>query len=166
MAEGGGPAAQLKDLVLSVYSKAPPTSPPKSSEYQSKDSIGNAMRLGGQSAIAGVIFAGLRNALSGRNAGFLLPIGLFTAVGTTFAWTEAVVANKREVNDEINGAAGACAAGFLLGLRKGSLPMAVGTCAVMGGMMGLLDATTAGGRKPSSDKPFFKPTAVVEAVKA
>jgi hypothetical protein len=38
-------------------------------------------------------------------------------MGATFAATEAVVANQRETEDSLNGAAGACAAGFLLGVR-------------------------------------------------
>lgn len=39
------------------------------------------------------------------------------AMGATFAFTEAAVANTREKDDALNGAAGACAAGFLAGIR-------------------------------------------------
>lgn len=39
------------------------------------------------------------------------------AMGATFALTESVVANQRATNDAVNGAAGACAAGFLAGIR-------------------------------------------------
>jgi hypothetical protein len=38
-------------------------------------------------------------------------------MGATFAFTETVVANQRRKNDALNGAAGACAAGFLAGIR-------------------------------------------------
>ena len=38
-------------------------------------------------------------------------------MGAAFAFTEAVVANQREKDDALNGAAGACAAGFLAGIR-------------------------------------------------
>lgn len=38
-------------------------------------------------------------------------------MGATFALTESVVANQRHTDDAVNGAAGACAAGFLAGLR-------------------------------------------------
>lgn len=38
-------------------------------------------------------------------------------MGATFALTESVVANTREKDDAWNGASGACAAGFLAGLR-------------------------------------------------
>lgn len=39
------------------------------------------------------------------------------AMGASFAFTEAYVANLREKNDAVNGAAGGCAAGFLAGVR-------------------------------------------------
>lgn len=42
-------------------------------------------------------------------------------MGATFAMTESVVANQRQTDDALNGAAGGCAAGFLAGLR-GSYP--------------------------------------------
>lgn len=38
-------------------------------------------------------------------------------MGGTFAFTEAFVSNQRQQDDAWNGAAGACAAGFLAGLR-------------------------------------------------
>ena len=77
-------------------------------------------------------------------------------MGATFALTESVVANQRRTDDAINGAAGGCAAGFLAGLRgehfnidhdslpqilllARSLPMAVGSCAVLGAAMGVFD---------------------------
>jgi hypothetical protein len=93
--------------------------------YQQKPSLDNAFRLGGQSALVGVVLAGLRNALAGQNLGFVAPVGLFgafpnslaslrlelmtttkAAVGATFALTESVVANQRQTNDAVNGAAG------------------------------------------------------------
>jgi hypothetical protein len=48
-------------------------------------------------------------------------------MGATFAATEAIVANQREVDDSLNGAAGACAAGFLAGV-KGAFSYNVGLC--------------------------------------
>jgi len=39
-------------------------------------------------------------------------------MGGTFAATEATVRNIREKDDALNGAAGGCAAGFLIGLRR------------------------------------------------
>ena len=43
--------------------------------------------------------------------------GHLAAMGATFAFTEAVVANERQKNDALNGAAAGCAAGFLTGIR-------------------------------------------------
>jgi hypothetical protein len=39
------------------------------------------------------------------------------AMGATFAFTESVVANQRQINDPLNGMVGGCAAGFLAGIR-------------------------------------------------
>jgi hypothetical protein len=39
-------------------------------------------------------------------------------MGFTFAFTESYVANERQRNDPINSATGACAAGFLAGIRS------------------------------------------------
>jgi hypothetical protein len=48
-------------------------------------------------------------------------------MGATFAATEAAVANTRETEDALNGAAGACAAGFLAGIR-GTCPLYLPSC--------------------------------------
>ncbi|KAJ7706240.1 hypothetical protein B0H17DRAFT_1036363 [Mycena rosella] len=172
MSEGGSPATQIKALIAKAFAEQPrrggrpdSTSP---AAYEQKPAIQNALKLGGQSALAGVLLIGVRNALAGRNTGFLGPVGILTAVGATFAVTEAVVANQRETDDAMNGAAGACAAGFLLGLRSRSLPAAIGACTLMGGMMGMYDYTVnTGDRKKAtqSGSGFFKPTAVIEAGK-
>lgn len=42
------------------------------------------------------------------------------AMGATFSFTEAVVANERQKDDALNGAAGGCAAGFLAGIKSKS----------------------------------------------
>lgn len=44
--------------------------------------------------------------------------GDVAAMGAVFAATETVVRNTRETNDALNGVAGACAAGFLAGIRR------------------------------------------------
>ncbi|KAF8213104.1 hypothetical protein K438DRAFT_1706705 [Mycena galopus ATCC 62051] len=170
MSDAGGPAAQIKELITKAWNDRPKPQASSSTQYQEKPSLQNAFLLGGQSAIAGAVVAGLRNALSGRNAGFIAPIGLFAAVGASFGMTESVVANQREANDPISAASGACAAGFLLGISTRSLPMALGTCGVMSAAMGMYKYTDGMTRssKPAAEKSssFFKPSAVVEAVKA
>ncbi|KAJ7169826.1 hypothetical protein C8R46DRAFT_1217469 [Mycena filopes] len=167
----GGPAAQIQARLANVLKNKPPlptTSSSASSTYQHKTSLQNAFRLGFQSAVAGAVVASIRNALRGRNAGFIAPIGLFAAVGGSFGFTESVVANQRQVDDEVNPAAGACAAGFILGMSAGSLPLAVGTCSVMACAMGMYKYTDGlAPRNPANkaERSFFKPTAVVEATK-
>lgn len=44
-------------------------------------------------------------------------------MGATFAFTESMVANQRHTDDAVNGAAGACAAGFLAGVRGAFHPI-------------------------------------------
>jgi hypothetical protein len=79
------------------------------------------------------------------------------AMGAMFAFTESVVANERETDDAWNGAAGGCAAGFLAGIRgylnidrafawpidficaARSLPVAIASCAIVGGAVGAFD---------------------------
>ncbi|KAJ7634248.1 hypothetical protein DFH06DRAFT_1100813 [Mycena polygramma] len=164
----GGPSVQLKEILAKYLKPKPSTETPLSTQFQQKPTLQNAFLMGGQSAIAGAFVAGLRNALVGRNAGFLVPIGVFTAVGATFAVTDSVVANQRQADDAISAASGACAAGFLLGVGTRSLPMAIGTCSIMSGVMGLYKYTNGKGArspKPAVEKSFFKPTAVIEAVK-
>ncbi|KAJ6575052.1 hypothetical protein B0H19DRAFT_1254677 [Mycena capillaripes] len=165
----GGPAAQLQRIFSNALKTKPRTEASSSSgQYQQKPWLQNTFLMGGQSAIAGAIFAGLRNALSGKSVGFLSPVGIFAAVGATFALTESVVANQRQIDDAINPASGACAAGFLLGIGTRSLPMAIGTCSIMGGLTGMYKYTDGMGArisKSTAEKSFFKPTAVVEAAK-
>lgn len=38
-------------------------------------------------------------------------------MGATFALTESIVANQRQKDDALNGVAGGCAAGFLVGIK-------------------------------------------------
>lgn len=102
-------------------------------------------------------------------------------MGATFAFTETAVANSRETNDPLNGAAGGCAAGFLAGIRgtsnvgnacaiihaslglARSLPMAVAGCAAVGAAVGGFDysgqlagQTATPEKKEERRKNFFK----------
>lgn len=101
-------------------------------------------------------------------------------MGAAFAFTEAVVANQRETDDALNGLAGGCAAGFLAGIRSTyvslctpvsishaffviarSLPIAVGSCAVVGGAMATFDYAgqiigDTEEKKEEKRKKFFK----------
>jgi len=114
--------------------------------YDPKPSLQHASVVGLQAAAVGAFVSAVQNALGSHGSGasgFLTrsggTIGIFAAMGATFALTETTVANIREKDDAMNGAAGACAAGFLAGIRARSLPVAVASCAVMGAAMGTFD---------------------------
>ncbi|CCL99017.1 uncharacterized protein FIBRA_01026 [Fibroporia radiculosa] len=120
--------------------------PADQGSYSPKPSLEYASVVGLQAAGVGALVSAVQNALGSHSsgaAGFITrtggTIGIFAAMGATFALTEAAVANSREKDDAVNGAAGACAAGFLAGIRARSLPMAVASCAVMGAAMGTFD---------------------------
>ncbi|OJT04738.1 hypothetical protein TRAPUB_4532 [Trametes pubescens] len=128
-----------------LATKTPPTKPEQAA-YEPKPSLQYASAVGIQAAGVGALVSAVQNALGTHTsgaAGFLTrtggTIGFFAAMGATFALTESVVANQRQTDDALNGAAGGCAAGFLAGIRARSLPMAVASCAVLGTAIGTLD---------------------------
>ncbi|TDL28601.1 hypothetical protein BD410DRAFT_738089, partial [Rickenella mellea] len=139
--------------------------------YEPKPALKYATTTGLQAGIVGAVVSAVQNALGTHNrgaAGVLTrsggTIGFFAAMGATFAFSEAVVGNVREKNDYVNGAAAGCAAGFLAGIRARSLPVAVASCAVIGGAMGTFDyaGQLSGSRDARSEtaeerrKKFFK----------
>ncbi|EIW64580.1 uncharacterized protein TRAVEDRAFT_159017 [Trametes versicolor FP-101664 SS1] len=128
-----------------LATKTPPAKPEQAA-YDPKPSLQYASAVGIQAAGVGALVSAVQNALGTHTsgaAGFLTrtggTIGFFAAMGATFALTESVVANQRQTDDALNGAAGGCAAGFLAGIRARSLPMAVASCAVLGTAIGTLD---------------------------
>jgi hypothetical protein len=110
--------------------------------YNHKPSLKYASLVGLQAGAIGAFVSTIQNALSthshgamgfvtrtGGTIGFFGALNRFpflihdlmfqasAAMGATFALTESIVANQRQTDDAVNGAAGACAAGFLAGLR-------------------------------------------------
>jgi len=138
------------------------------SSYEPKSPIANATTVAYQSAAVGALVSVLQNALSPHKAGAFGvltrtggTIGMFTAMGAAFAFTEATVANQRQRDDAVNSVVGGCAAGFLAGIRTRSLPMALGSCAVAAAAMGTFDyAGQLAGEsrevKQEKEKRFFK----------
>ncbi|KAK4701753.1 hypothetical protein P7C70_g4475, partial [Phenoliferia sp. Uapishka_3] len=60
--------------------------------------------------------------------------------GFVFSYVDHTVANLRASNtDGVAGAAGGCAAGFVSGIRTGSLPKAMGMCMFLGAAVGTYD---------------------------
>ncbi|KAI0048365.1 hypothetical protein FA95DRAFT_1470552, partial [Auriscalpium vulgare] len=114
--------------------------------YEERPTISYAATVGLQAGLVGAFVSSVQNALGSHShgaAGFLSrsggTIGFFAAMGATFAATESAVANTREKQDYLNGVAGGCAAGFLAGIRARSLPVAVGSCALIGAAVGTFD---------------------------
>jgi len=141
--------------------------------FQPRASLRYASAVGIQAAGVGALVSAVQNALSSHNHGAFGvftrtggTIGFFGAMGAAFALTESVVANTREEDDALNGAAGGCAAGFLAGIRARSLPVAVIGCTVLGAAVGTFDyggKTIAGGGSLSQEQKrsdFFKPTSL------
>ncbi|KAJ3573665.1 hypothetical protein NP233_g2284 [Leucocoprinus birnbaumii] len=138
-------------------------------KYQNKEVLPYASRVGLQAAAVGTFVSTIQNALSSHSRGamgFLTrtgsTIGFFGAMGFTFAFTESYVANLRQKNDPINSVTGGCAAGFLAGVRKRSLPAALGGCVFLGATMGAYEyAGTIYGQPGLSweekRQRFFKP---------
>ncbi|KZT55961.1 hypothetical protein CALCODRAFT_337028 [Calocera cornea HHB12733] len=117
-------------------------------EYEQKPALQRAAFVGLQSAGVGLVFSSVQNALEthGKGAAGVLTrtgstIGFFAAMGAVFSYTEASIANARATDDAWNGAAGGCAAGFLAGIRARSIPTAVASCAILGGLVGGFDVT-------------------------
>jgi len=115
--------------------------------YEPRPTLKYASIVGLQAGLVGLVVSTVQNALGTHNRGAVGvltrsggTVGFFAAMGATFAFTESAVANSRQKDDYLNGAAGGCAAGFLAGIRAKSLPVAVASCAVIGTAMGVFDA--------------------------
>lgn len=68
------------------------------------------------------------------------PWPLPASAGFAFSYVDHTVANLRSSStDGVSGAAGGCAAGFLLGIRSGSIPQAMGMCGIVGAAVGTYD---------------------------
>eukprot|EP00270_Netrium_digitus_P020613 TRINITY_DN853_c0_g1_i1.p1 TRINITY_DN853_c0_g1~~TRINITY_DN853_c0_g1_i1.p1 ORF type:complete len:154 (+),score=25.67 TRINITY_DN853_c0_g1_i1:53-514(+) len=65
----------------------------------------------------------------------------FAAIGTVFAATDAIAQEVRGKKDIWNGFLGGLAAGSVVGLRTGSVPMAVGASAAFAAMSVIVDAS-------------------------
>jgi len=144
--------------------------------YEAKTPVASAASVALKAGAVGFFVSSLQNALQKHSYGAMGvftrtggTIGFFAAMGATFAFTEAFVANQRQKNDSLNGAIGGCAAGFLAGIKRRSLPLAIGTCAVLGAVVGGFDYTgQMTGDQTSREekrKRFFKnpPKPLIEA---
>ncbi|CAD6575911.1 MAG: hypothetical protein CYPHOPRED_005830 [Cyphobasidiales sp. Tagirdzhanova-0007] len=115
--------------------------------YTEKAPLAGAFSVGLQGAGVGLLVSSVQNSLQTHNKGALGvftrtggTIGIFAAVPATFTYIDQALANLRSKDDAVNGAAGGCAAGFLMGVQRGSLPSAFGGCAFLAVLIGTVDA--------------------------
>jgi import inner membrane translocase subunit TIM22 len=73
----------------------------------------------------------------------------FAAIGGIFAFTESVAASIRGKDDFWNSALGGAAAGSVLGLRAGKLPVGVGAAAALAAVAVIVDAGGQRARTPT-----------------
>ncbi|KAJ2762816.1 hypothetical protein IWQ56_004963 [Coemansia nantahalensis] len=66
-------------------------------------------------------------------------IGFMAAMGGIFAGVDAAAAQIRGKDDYVNSAVAGCAAGLVAGIRKHSIPAALGSCAFFAAAMGTYD---------------------------
>ncbi|MBW0462677.1 hypothetical protein O181_002392 [Austropuccinia psidii MF-1] len=114
-----------------------PVSQHKPYDYQS--ALGTATTFGTYTGLAGTIVAAIKHGVitpTEAHKGYLgniLKLGAMTAaVGFTYGGVSQFVASVRQESDPWNAAAGGCASGFLVGLRAGQLPLALGQCFIFG----------------------------------
>ncbi|KAH7883531.1 hypothetical protein F5I97DRAFT_1958374 [Phlebopus sp. FC_14] len=141
---------------------------PAKGAYEPKPVLRNAATGALQASGFGVLIGVTRLLLSMRRPGvgtILSHIGssagTLAAITATYFVVEASVANHRESDDALSGIAGGCAAGFLGGLRTRSLPVAIGSCAVLGATIGSMEYVgpiASKEEKEEKRKKFFKTT--------
>ncbi|ORY30394.1 Tim17/Tim22/Tim23/Pmp24 family-domain-containing protein [Naematelia encephala] len=118
-------------------------SPAEAHVYHPKPTLYNTASGGAIGAAFGTVVSAIKNATQQHDKG---AIGVFTRTGSsitffaalvgTYAAAEAITSNVRATEDPWNGAVGGCAAGFIAGIQRKSLPVAVGQCAFMGTVIG------------------------------
>ncbi|EGF99473.1 uncharacterized protein MELLADRAFT_112678 [Melampsora larici-populina 98AG31] len=107
--------------------------------YDHKSALTAAAKAGTYTGLAGSIVSAIHHGVISPvegYKGYFANVTKFTAmaaaVGFTYGGVSETVAGLRDENDPWNAAAGGCAAGFILGVRAGHLPMALGNCALWG----------------------------------
>ncbi|GAA93585.1 uncharacterized protein L969DRAFT_95769 [Mixia osmundae IAM 14324] len=111
--------------------------------FHEQSPFANGVKMGLSSAVVGTMVSAIQNSIGRHSQGAMgvftrsgTTIGLFGAMGFTFAFMDARLANFREIEDPLNSAFGACAAGFLGGISKGGLASGISGCAVGGALLG------------------------------
>lgn len=128
--------------------------------YRPKDALGASLRGATLAGAAGLFVASVQNTVTKENVGFFgvfsrfgSTVGLFAAVGGTFAFTSAASANLREKNDFWNHAFGGAVAGSLPGLAKRSMPATLGGSFALGVSVAVVSFTGRSLFESASDEP-------------
>ncbi|KAL8290176.1 hypothetical protein RQP46_003115 [Phenoliferia psychrophenolica] len=141
------PRAEL-DVQLPPRPFLPPLQPlAPQVAYSPTSAISPAFNVGLTSAGVGLFVSAIKNSLETHNKGAMgvftrtgWIVGYFATAGFVFSYVDHTVANIRESStDGVAGAAGGCAAGFVSGIRTGSIPKAMGMCAFLGAAIGTYD---------------------------
>ncbi|BGP39200.1 hypothetical protein JCM10450v2_003155 [Rhodotorula kratochvilovae] len=135
------------DITLPPRPFLAPYSQPLPKAYTPTGAFAPAFNASLTGAGVGLFVSAIKNSLETHNKGAMgvfsrtgWVIGYFASAGFAYSYVNHSVANLIESRDSgVAGAAGGCAAGFIMGMRGGSLPSAVGMCAFTGALVGTYD---------------------------
>ncbi|KAI0832206.1 hypothetical protein F5Y06DRAFT_190383 [Hypoxylon sp. FL0890] len=121
---------------------------PEEQHFHQHDALKSGINGTLLGAGAGLITSAVQNSLAKRNVGawgvFTRTggtIGLFTAVGAVFTFSEAAAANLREKDDTLNTTIASFLSGATIGLRTGRMPMILGFGAAFSIIMSAFEYT-------------------------
>ncbi|KAI9590970.1 hypothetical protein BDF19DRAFT_456927 [Syncephalis fuscata] len=118
------------------------------SHYKPADCIGDTVKIGAGSALAGVIYSTVANAYQTHqfNAASVFTktsssVKAFGFAGVTYSATYCLMSNFRQKQDHWSSGTAGAAAGAMLGLLARSFPVMFGAAAAIGSTMWVYDYT-------------------------
>ncbi|GAA5914767.1 hypothetical protein JCM6882_002737 [Rhodosporidiobolus microsporus] len=135
------------DITLPPRPFLAPYTTPLPKAYTPTSPLAPAFNVGLTGAGVGLFVSAIKNSLDTHNKGAMgvfsrtgWIIGYFATAGFVFSYVDHSVANLIENKENgVAGASGGCAAGFVSGIRTGSIAKAMGMCAFMGAAVGTYD---------------------------
>ncbi|KIV77272.1 hypothetical protein PV11_09083 [Exophiala sideris] len=128
--------------------------------YHPKDALATTVHAVTYTGAAGLFLAAVQNTVAKENVGplgvfsrFGRTIGIFAAMGGTYAFVSTASANLRETSDLVNHAIGGACAGSLVGLAKRSMPSVAGSALALGAGMAVVSYTGRSIFESQSDSP-------------
>jgi len=140
------PRADL-DITLPPRPFLAPVLPHPVVPYSPSPVVAPAFAAGLTGAGVGLFLSAIKNSLEPHSKGALGVFtrtgwiaGYFAAAGFAFSAVDHSVANLvSSQTSGVAGAAGGCAAGFIMGIRSGSIPTAMGMCGFLGASIATYD---------------------------